>query len=149
MEVLEEAENLEAGACVEVSRGLVGQYDGGVVHQCAGDGHALHLSAGHLVALVVQSVAQAYGFQCFDGCLLALAGGVGLVVHQRQLDILHGCGLGQQVIVLEDEAYLAVSQDGAFAATHSPDGRAVQDVFAAGGRVQASELVEQGALAGA
>ena len=34
------------------------QMSGGIVHQGAGDGYALHLTAGHLIGLMFQSVAQ-------------------------------------------------------------------------------------------
>ena len=40
---------------------LVGQDYRRVVDQGPGDGHPLHLSAGHLVALVPQAVAQSHG----------------------------------------------------------------------------------------
>ena len=60
--------------CVGVQRagGLVGQKDIRVVHQSPGDGHALHLAAGHLVGLFVQLVAQTHLFQGLFGSRLPL-----------------------------------------------------------------------------
>ena len=47
---------------VEVARRLVGQDEFGVVHQAAGDGHALLLAAGELRRPVVEPLAQADHF---------------------------------------------------------------------------------------
>ena len=127
--------------------GLVGQDYRRVVDQGPGDGHPLHLSAGHLVALVPQAVAQPHCLQCTDGLLAPLRGGVGGIVHQGQLHILHGRGLGQEVVALEDEAYLAVAQGRPPVLVHGPDGYAVEPVFSRSGGVQAAEGVEQGGLA--
>ncbi len=74
VELLEEDENLETGSCVEVTRCLIGENHGRVVDQGAGYGHTLHLSTRHLVALVIESLAQSYSLQGFDGTLLALLG---------------------------------------------------------------------------
>ena len=146
VELLEEHEYLEAGARVEVARGFVGEDYGGVVDQGAGYGYALHLSARHLVAVVVEPLAQSYGLEGDDGTLLALVGTHGGVVHERQLDILHAGGLGEQVVVLEDEPYLAVAQNGAVVAAHGAHAHTVEVVFAARRRVEAAKLVEQGGL---
>ena len=81
MQLLEEHQNLERGARVQIAGGFVCQYYGRVVHQCASNGHALHLSAGHLIGLMLQTVAQAYGFERFDGPAAAFGGRYGRVVH--------------------------------------------------------------------
>ena len=44
----EEGEDLVAARGVEVAGGLIGDEQGGLVDECAGDGNALHLSAGKL-----------------------------------------------------------------------------------------------------
>ena len=81
IELLEEYENLETGSGIEVTRSLIGENHGRVVHQSSGDGHTLHLSTRHLVALVIEALAQAHSLQGFDGTLLALLGCYGRVVH--------------------------------------------------------------------
>src|SRR5438045_3355237 len=58
-ERLEEVHDFGAGPRVEVAGGFVGQEDGGVVDQGAGDGDALSLSAGHFIWAVMNSVSQA------------------------------------------------------------------------------------------
>ncbi len=147
VELLEEHQDFEAGAGIQVTGCLVRQNNGRVVDESARNGYALHLSARHLVALVLQAVGKSHGGECLDGCLAAHLGGVLAVVEQGQLHILHSRGLGEQVVVLEDEAYLAVAQSGALAALHLAHGHSVEDVFSRGGGVEAAQLVEQGALA--
>jgi len=51
--VVEEGHDLVAGLGVEVSGGLVGEDDGGVIDQGAGDGDALALAAGEFVGLCI------------------------------------------------------------------------------------------------
>ena len=75
IELLEEYENLETGSGIKITRSLIGENHGRVVHQGSGDGHTLHLSTRHLVALVIESLAQPHSLQSFDGTLLALLGG--------------------------------------------------------------------------
>ena len=55
---LEQVQDLLAGPGIEVAGGLVGQEQGRVVDQGAGDGHALLLAAGELRGVVVQAVPQ-------------------------------------------------------------------------------------------
>ena len=82
MQLLEKHQNFKRGTCIQITGGLVRQNHGGIVYQCTGDGYALHLSAGHLIGLVFQTVAQSYGFQRFDGAFPAFGGRYGRVVHQ-------------------------------------------------------------------
>ena len=149
VEALEEHQYLERSAGVEIARGLVGKDDCGVVDQRPGYGYALHLSTRHLIALVVEAVAQPHGPQRLDGLLPAPGRRVGRVVHQRQLHVLDGGGLGQQVVVLEHEAYLAVAQCGALVAAHGAHRVPIEVIVAGRRRVEAAEGVEQRALAAA
>ena len=48
---------------VQVAGGFVGQNDGRLVDQGAGDGHPLLLAAGKLVGMMVDAVGQAHPFQ--------------------------------------------------------------------------------------
>ena len=148
IEFLEENKNLEAGSRIQVTRCLIGKNHGRIVHQRSGDGYTLHLSTRHLIALVIESLAQSHSLQSFDGTLLAFFCIDGRIVHQRQLYILHARGLRQQIVVLEDEANLAVAQDGSVVAAHLAHAHAVQVIFALGRGVEAAQLVEQGGFAG-
>jgi hypothetical protein len=60
VEPLEHAQDLLAGARVEVTRGLVGEEDQRTVDERAGNGHTLLLPAGQLGRLVVYAFGQAY-----------------------------------------------------------------------------------------
>ena len=101
--LLEEVHDLDAGGAVQGAGGLVGQQDIRVVHQGPGDGHALHLAAGHLIGLFVKLVPQAHPLQGPDGPLpplgLADAGD-----GQGQLHVCQHSLVGDQVVALEDEA---------------------------------------------
>ena len=64
--------NLGAGLGIQCSGGRVRQQDGGIVHQSAGIGHPLQLTAGHLAGMLVQLVAQTHFLQCLGGAAAAL-----------------------------------------------------------------------------
>ena len=68
VQLLEEAQNLKRGVCVEVTRCFVGKDDCRIVDQSPCNGHSLHLTTGHLIALVVKPVAKTYCLQSLDGC---------------------------------------------------------------------------------
>ncbi len=144
VELLEENQNLETGSRIQVTRCLVGENHGRIVHQCSGDGYTLHLSTRHLIALMIESFAQSYSFQSFDGTLLALFCANGRIVHQRQLYIFHARGLWQKIVVLEDEANLAVAQDSSVVAAHLAHAHAIQVIFTLGRGIETTQLVEQG-----
>ena len=147
MQLLEEDENLEGGARVKVSSGFVRKDDRRVVDQGAGDGDTLHLSAAHLVALMLKSVTQSDGFQCLDRPSVSLLGGNASVVHEGEFDIFDSRGLGEQVVVLEDKTNFAVAQYGTFIFGHLARVVAVKPVGAVGGDVKTSENVQHGGFA--
>ena len=142
VELLEKDKNLETGSRVQVTRCLVGENHSRIVHQCTGDGYTLHLSTRHLVALMIESLAQSYSLQSFDGTLLALFCADGRIVHQWQLYILYARGFRQEIVVLEDEANLAVAQDGSVVAAHLAHAHAIQVIFTLGRGVETAQLVE-------
>ena len=55
----EQRHDFRAGFGIEISRRLVREQDGRLVHQRAGDGDALALAAGKFVGLVMNAVGQA------------------------------------------------------------------------------------------
>jgi hypothetical protein len=129
VEGVEEGHDLEAGFGVEVAGGLVGEDDGGVVDQGAGDGDALALAAGELVGLVVHARFEADVGERLLGALDALGGGRA-VVDERQLDVVQRGGAGQQVEGLEDEADFLVADAGELVVVQLADQLAVEPVAA-------------------
>ena len=63
VEFLEHAHDLDAGLAVEVAGRFVGQQEGRLVDQGAGDGHALLLAAGKLVGMVVGAVGESHDLE--------------------------------------------------------------------------------------
>ena len=57
---LQQVHNLHRGVRVQGAGGLIRHKDIRVVHQSPGDGHPLHLAAGHLVGLFVKLIPQAH-----------------------------------------------------------------------------------------
>ena len=102
-DLLQDVHDLDGGLGVERAGRLVGQQDLGVVDKGAGNGHALHLAAGHLVRALVELVAEADLLQRLRGAPapfgLADAG-----ERQRQLDVLQHGLVRDEVVALEDEA---------------------------------------------
>ena len=118
IEFLEQHKHLKRGVSVEVTCGLIGEEHSWVVHQSTGNGHTLHLTTRHLVRLVIHSVTQSYSLQGLDSLLATFSSRNLRVVHQWQLHIFQGCGLRQQVVVLEHEANLTVPQTGTLRFRH-------------------------------
>ena len=72
-QVGEQIEDPLAGDGVEAAGGFVGEQDGRVVGESAGDGDALTLAAGELGRALLVADVQADGMQQLVGLLLALA----------------------------------------------------------------------------
>ena len=106
-------------------------------------------AAGHLVALMVEPGAESHGLEGLDGPLAAFLCSDGRVVEQGQFYVFNGRGLWQQVVVLKHESYLAVAHHCPLIFAHGLNRYAVEEIFAGGGCVEASEQIEQGRLAGA
>ena len=120
VQTIEQRHDLVAGLGVEIAGRFVGEDDGGLVDQSAGDGHALALSAGEFVGLVVHAVGQADRSQCGLGALGALFGW-NAAVDQRQLHVVQRSGTGQQIEGLEDEADFLVADAGQFVVVQFAD----------------------------
>ena len=103
MQLLEQYQNLERSTGVQVTRSFVCQDNGGIVHQGAGDGYALHLTAGHLARPLVELFSKTDLFKCRD-CFFAphLFGNTGN--GKRQLYVCKDGLVRDQVVALEDKA---------------------------------------------
>jgi hypothetical protein len=118
----------------------------GVVHERAGDGHALALAARELVGAVAEPRAELHPFQRLGGAPAALGRGHA-GVDQRQLDVLQRLRARQQVERLEDEADLAVALVRQRVVAHRRDELPVQPVHASVGRVEGTDQVHERRLA--
>ena len=145
-DLLQQLHNLHRGLRVQCAGGFVCQQDLRVVDQGAGDGHALHLTAGHLVGLFVKLIAQTHLFQGFYGaaatlCLLDTGKG------QRQLYIGQHRLVGDQVVALKHKAYGVIAVSIPVLAFEVLGGTATDDQVTGGILVQATDDVQQGGFA--
>ena len=147
LEFIKEGHDLDAGLGVEVAGGLVGQDDGWLIDQRAGNGDALALAAGELVRLVVHPGFEVDVAQGFSGAFQSFRGR-SAVVDERQFDVMQGGGAGQQVEGLEDEADFLVADTGKLVVVQGADQLVVEPVIALGGRVEAADQVHESGLAG-
>ena len=147
-------EHLLSGPAVEVAGGLVGDQDRRVQEERPGDRDALLLAARELRGPMAEAVGEAEARQHSGGAVEEL-GPVGAerppaeLDHGRQHGVLQGGELGQQVIELEDEADLLVTQVGAMPGAQAPGVLAGDADRALGRAVQQTQDVEQGGLPGA
>ena len=74
---------------VQGAGGFVGEDDGRICHQCAGNGHSLFLASGKLAGQVVGAVGEAEALELFHGHSIAPFAPYALV-EQRQSHILEG-----------------------------------------------------------
>ena len=150
VELLEDVHDLAARARIEVSGRLVREDDRRLIDERSRDRNTLLLTARQLVRKVVKAVAKPDDLERLHGAAVAL-GPLHLrptVVEQRQLDVVERRRPGQQVEALEHESDLLVAHDGELVLRHARDVLAVEEVFAAGGAVEAAEDVHQRRLAG-
>ena len=100
--------DLHTGNRVQSTRGLVGQKNIRIVDDGAGNGHALHLTARHLVGLLVELISQTHLFQRLCGSSAAL--GLGDARQsQCQLNVGQNGLVGDEVVALEDKADAVVA----------------------------------------
>ena len=114
VDALEVAHDLMGGHGVQRGHGLVGQNDGGVLVQGAGQRHALLLAAGKLVAAGIGLVQNAHLIQRLQGLQLLLSGKNAEqnpeevhIGHHGGKHVFDGGGAGNQVEGLKDHADFA------------------------------------------
>ncbi|CAE7229328.1 bsn, partial [Symbiodinium necroappetens] len=148
VELDEEGHDGVGGNFVEVSGRLVGDEDGGVGDDGAGDGDALLLAAGELAGEVVGAVRDTHPLQRTGDAIVALPARE-RVDEQGELDVLVGSEDGDEVVELEDVADVFGAPVRELGAGEPGDVLALDDERARGGRVDAGDEVEEGGLAGA
>ena len=70
---LEKLHYLNARVRIKRTRGLVGKKNIGVVYECACDSNSLHLTARHLIRLLVKLIAKSDLSECLNRSCAALA----------------------------------------------------------------------------
>ena len=106
--LLEDFHHLHAGFRVQGAGGLIGQHDVRVVDNGPGNGHTLHLAAGHLAGALFQLAAQAHPLQGLLGAAAALRLGYA-GEGQGQLHVLQHRLVGDEVVALEHKAHRVVA----------------------------------------
>src|SRR6202163_3858100 len=143
MQFAEQAQNDFLVRRVEVAGGLVGEHDFRIVDEGAGDAYALLLASGELRRQVFGAVFEADAIERFEGLLF-----IGHAVEVLgEHDVLDGGEIRNHVKVLEDEADGFGADMVKFRGTEVGDVLSVEPDFAAGGAVEASDEIDQGALA--
>ena len=147
-DLLQDFHDLDAGLAVQGAGGLVRQDDVRVVDQGPGDGHPLHLAAGHLAGLLFQLVPQPHPLQGLFGPAAALCLG-----HpgegEGQLHVLQHGLVGDEVVALEHEPDGVVPVGVPVPVLKVLGGAAVDDQVPRGVLVQAAHDVQQGGFAAA
>ena len=146
-EIEEELVQLLLVFAVETARGFVGKDDGGIVDEGTGHSHALFLSAGEFVGLVVGPLGEIHELEQFFGAPLSLAMGCAGNVGWNH-DVLDGRELGQQLVELEYETEMTVAEVGQFLLREGSGVDAVDTYGAAVGPVEGADDLQQGGLAG-
>jgi len=159
-EELEDFGDFFAVGAVEISGWFIGEDDGGLVGEGAGDGDALLLAAGEAVGFAFEFLAQA---ELFEEESSAIEGG-GLAeaaeFEHGEGDVFLGGEFLEEVVELEDEADFFVAEagevgvvelHGVFAADEDAAGgnETVAIGVGLGGAIEAAEEIEEGAFAGA
>ncbi len=147
-DLLEDLHDLHGGLGVQRAGGLVGKEDVRVVDQGAGNGHALHLAAGHLIGLLVELIGEADLLQRLRGAAAALRGGDAREC-QRELDVGEHALVRDEVIGLEDEADGVVAVGVPVAVAEVFGGLAVDNEVTGAVLVEAAYDVQQRRLAAA
>ena len=108
-QIEEQAVHLLLVAGIEVARRFVGQQHGGRIHQRPGNGDPLLLAARQLAGLMIAALGQPHERQQLSGTPLHF--GFRTPSDQaRDTDILESRKFGQQVVELENESDLLVTE---------------------------------------
>lgn len=130
---------------IEISGRLVGEEDGRVVDEGAGDADALLLASTELAGEVAGTVGEAYVLERGAG-LGGVGGGVEVL---REHYVFYGGEIGDEVELLKDEADLVGAKAVEVAGAHGGDVDTVDPEFTGGGAIEAAEEVDEGAFTGA
>ena len=145
---LQNLHDLHAGLRVQSAGWFVSQNDVGVVDQRTGDGHTLHLTAGHFAGALLQLIAKPHGFQCFRGASAAFCF-ADTAQAQGDLHILQHALVGDQIVALKHKTDGVIAIAIPVPVLKTLGRAAVDDQIAAGILIQATNDVQHGGLAAA
>src|SRR5579871_1359011 len=131
---------------MEIPRGLVGQQKRRFVNDSACHSYDLLLTAGKLVGKEIFLGDDLKTIERIGYHALALRAG-NVLVRKWQVDIFLYRQVVDQVIALEDHAYILLRELGAFLAIHLVNRRIAKLVFAFPTVIQQREHIQQGRLA--
>ena len=146
--LLQKIHNLHACLGVERAGRFVRQQNIRVVHKRTRNGHALHLSAGHLVRYLIELIAESDTLQHLDRTLAALCRGHA-GERERQLHIGKHRLVRDQVVALEYETDGVVAVGVPVTVGELLGGFSVDDQVTGGVAIQAADDVQQRGLAAA
>src|SRR5262245_56051271 len=133
---------------MEASRRLVREQHVGLGCECASDGHALSLAAGHACGACIDSMAEIELLEQRLRTNARLRFGPA-TYSERQHDVADGGLLRQQVVELEDEADMLVEEAGALGRRQLADRHLVDEHRALVGLIEPTDHVEQRSLTAA
>ena len=145
---LQKIHDLYAGFRIQRAGGFVCQKNFRVVDQGTGDGHPLHLAAGHLIGLFVDLIGESHLLKGGNGSAAALISG-NTGKGQRQLHVGKDALVGDQVVALENKADGVVAVGVPVPIPERLGGDAADGEVAGGVLIQTADDVEQGCLAAA
>ena len=108
-DISHQGQNLFRGMGIQVSGGLVRKNNLRINHQGPGNTHSLLLSSGHLVGRTIGFLSDVHKIQIFQSLFVSFFLG-NPSKHQRHGHIFHGIQEGNQVVTLENEAYMHPSK---------------------------------------
>ena len=143
-----------SGGGVEVAGGFVGEEEGGLIDEGAGDGDALAFAAGELVGAVFEAGFEAEGGEEGDGFGFGGPGAddgfvEGGADHGGEEGVFEDGEFGEEVVELEDEAEGVVAEVGAGPAGGVFEGLSAEEDAAGVGGVEGAGDMEEGGFAGA
>ncbi len=146
IQVAHEVNELSGIARIEIGGGFVGEDKRGAVHDGAGDGNTLALSAGEEVGPLICAGGEADVLERFSNASAAFVGAYSLN-QQGVLNVFAGGEDGDEVEGLKDEADLFAAQHRGLRRTETRGVHSVDENAAAGGLVDAPDEVQQGRFA--
>jgi len=147
-ELCDQIDNHGAGGGVEIAGGFVGEKDGGLVDQGAGEGGSLELASGKLMRPVMRAIAQAHGGEKFTGT------GMGRGVHptgekEGKENVFFDREGGEEVEELENKADSESSEGGQFVVVKGVEGVSFEIGLARSGGVEGSEDMKESTFSAA
>ena len=141
--LFQDLHDLQRGFRVQRTGGFIRQKNIRIIHQCPGNGHTLHLTAGHLSWLLPKLIPEPHLFKSFLCSSAALRlGHTGK--GQRQFHIGQNRLVGDQVIILEYKADGMVPIGVPIPIFKLFGGFTVDDQITGGIPIQATDDVEHG-----